>query len=100
MDCVLNFIALGAIAQIDSIYSQSLQKFPLKKALEEPLDIKRTSKDIPFKSRKFLSKCIRIIYKLYRVLYVTGYYYFTPYATPVITYLIVGFKNKYQVQGV
>lgn len=39
MDCILNFIALGAIAQMDQIYFASLTKVPLKEAIEEPLTI-------------------------------------------------------------
>jgi hypothetical protein len=44
MDCVLNFIALGTIAQIDIIYSSSLTNEPLKNELLEPIPIASSKK--------------------------------------------------------
>ena len=44
MDCVLNFIASGTIAQIDIIYSSSLTNEPLKNELLEPIPIASSKK--------------------------------------------------------
>ena len=90
MDCVLNFIALGTIAQIDSIYSASLPDEPLKKELEEPLAVESSSKTAPFSQRSAIGKLCFIAYKLVRLGYVSAYYYFAPYSTPLITYMIIG----------
>ncbi len=35
MDCVMNFIALGVIAEIDNLYASSLKSFKCKAVLEE-----------------------------------------------------------------
>ena len=35
MDAIINFIALGAISEIDNYYATSLTNLPLKKAIEE-----------------------------------------------------------------
>ncbi len=35
MDCVMNFIALGVIAEIDNLYASSLKEFKCKAVLEE-----------------------------------------------------------------
>jgi hypothetical protein len=35
MDSIINFIALGAISEIDNYYANSLTHIPLKKAIEE-----------------------------------------------------------------
>ena len=44
MDVVMNFIALGVIAEIDDFYAGSLNNFTLKGCIEEPPKITRTSK--------------------------------------------------------
>ena len=62
MDCIMNFIALGAIAQIDDYYAQALTYCPLKAAIEIPLEFQNSSKDINYGSRK--SKSLRVIYRL------------------------------------
>ena len=99
MDIVLNFIALGTIAQIDSIYSGALSDVPLKGAFEERLPIEHSSKTIPFCKRTNFGKLTHLSYKLWRIAYVSVYYYFTPYSTPLITYMIIGFKSKYQLNN-
>lgn len=89
MNTVVNFIALGAIAEIDNYYYDSLQRSPLKEFLEnEPLKI--NNHGLEFSERSRLSKFIRGNYKILRVFYVSFYYYFTPFITPMITYLIAG----------
>jgi hypothetical protein len=35
MDSIINFIALGAISEIDNYYANSMAHLPLKKAIEE-----------------------------------------------------------------
>jgi hypothetical protein len=35
MDSIINFIALGAISEIDNYYANSMTHIPLKKAIEE-----------------------------------------------------------------
>jgi hypothetical protein len=35
MDAIINFIALGAISEIDNYYAASLTHLPIKKAIEE-----------------------------------------------------------------
>jgi hypothetical protein len=44
MDAIMNFIALGVIAEIDDIYAGALTDFKLKNALEEPPKIRNCSK--------------------------------------------------------
>lgn len=90
MDCVLNFIALETIAQIDSIYSSSLPDGPLKKERKNPLPVESSSKTAPFCQRSTIGKLSFIAYKLVRLAYVSAYYYFAPYSTPLITYMIIG----------
>ena len=35
MDCVMNFIALGVIAEVDNMYANSLKNLRIKAAIEE-----------------------------------------------------------------
>jgi hypothetical protein len=92
MDAIVNFIALGAIAEIDNYYAVSLSKCKLKKALDEPPEIENTTMQMSFWLLDWRGKVIRVFYKFYRILYVSIYFYFTPYITTVLTYLIAGSK--------
>ena len=92
MDALLNFIALGTISEIDNYYAYAIRNFPLKKAVEDPPQIKNRSKNIKFSSRSKIGKLIRVLYRFYRICYASAYFYFTPYVIPVITYLFVGLK--------
>ena len=47
-DVIMNFIALGVIAEIDNFYLQALPSSALKSRLSEPFEIKTRSRDIEF----------------------------------------------------
>jgi hypothetical protein len=90
MDTIVNFIALGVIAEIDNYYYDALATSPFKQAVEEPLKVSHTSKSLPFEDRPRSGKCLRFNYRLIRIWYISAYYYFTPFLTPIITYLVAG----------
>jgi hypothetical protein len=59
MEIIMNFIALGAISEIDNYYLASLAICPLKSALETPLKISRTSKNFAtFSSRPWKTRIV------------------------------------------
>lgn len=98
-DTIVNYVALGAITQIDDYYFSSICEQKLKEFVEgEGVEITRKSKDYnkgpngeePKYKRNFVQKLIRANYNILRCIYATGYFYFTPYVTPVITYLVAG----------
>jgi hypothetical protein len=89
MDSIINFIALGAISEIDNYYANSLTHIPLKKAIEEnPPKFKKRLLYMKLTDSSFLQILLRVVYKSYRLLYVSFYFYFTPYITTVFSYLI------------
>jgi hypothetical protein len=73
MDTVLNYIALGVIAEIDNYYCNSLPNKGFKTAVleSEPLTIKYRTRSIKYKERLGSGKVIIIFYKMLRILYVT-----------------------------
>ena len=90
----MNFIALGAISEIDNYYLASLAICPLKDALETPLKITRTSKNFEsFFSRPWKTQIVQLIYRLLRVFQVSFYYYFTPFLAVIFTYLVAGTRT-------
>ncbi len=89
-EVIMNFIALGVIAEIDNYYLLALPPSELKKRLDEPFEIKILSRDIKFWDRDFKTKLVRCIYKLFRIFEVSFYYYFTPFIVLILTYLIAG----------
>jgi hypothetical protein len=47
-EVIMNFIALGVIAEIDDFYLQALPSSALKSRLSEPFEIKTRSRDLDF----------------------------------------------------
>lgn len=92
-EVIMNFIALGVIAEIDNYYLSALPPSELIKRLEEPFEIKILSSEIKFWDRDLKTKIVRCIYKFFRVFEVSFYYYFTPFIVLILTYLIGGLKN-------
>jgi len=96
-EVIMNFIALGVIAEIDNYYLSALPPSELKCRLEEPFEIKILSKELKFWERDFKTKFVRCVYKFLRVFEVSFYYYFTPFIVLILTYLIAGQKeHKHQ----
>jgi hypothetical protein len=93
-EVIMNFIALGIIAEIDNYYLSALPPSALKDRLNEPFAIKAKSKEIDFARRDLKSKLVRLIYRGYRIIEVAFYYYFTPFSVVFITYLVGGKNNN------
>lgn len=88
MDVIMNFIALGVIAEVDDIYAGSLTNFDLKKAIEEPPTIKNSTKVCPLAQRSPLQMVVRFIYRTFRIFYATYYYYFMAFTIVPLTYMV------------
>jgi hypothetical protein len=93
-EVIMNFIALGIIAEIDNYYLSALPPSALKDRLNEPFAIKAKTKEIDFAGRDLKSKLVRLIYRGYRFIEVAVYYYFTPFSVVFITYLVGGKNNN------
>lgn len=91
MEIIMNFIALGAISEIDNYYLASLSICPLKCALEEPLVVTRKSSQL--KGRPWKPMMVHVIYRALRVFQVSFYYYFTPFLAVIFTYLGAGTRT-------
>ena len=62
MSVIMNFIALGAIAEIDNYYLGALSHCPLKCAVEKPIKV-------PFKKEEVERGCkAKMVYVVYRIL--------------------------------
>jgi len=88
MDTVMNFVALGVIAEIDNHYASSLKDFSLVAAVEEPPVFENSSKSIKFRDRTCYHKFIRTVYKMIRCFYAAYYFYFMPFTVVALTYMI------------
>ena len=94
MDSIINFIALGAISEIDNYYAVSLNHLPIKKAAEEPYPFMKRLYYLRLSKMSCQQILLRSIYKFYRVVYVSLYFYFTPYITTVFSYLAASNASK------
>ena len=91
MEIIMNFIALGAISEIDNYYLASLSICPLKCALDEPLIVTRKGREM--KERPCKPMLVHVIYRALRVFQVSFYYYFTPFLAVIFTYLVAGTRT-------
>ena len=91
MEIIMNFIALGAISEIDNYYLASLSICPLKCALEEPLIVTRKGREL--NERPWKPMFVHVIYRALRVFQVSFYYYFTPFLAVIFTYLVAGTRT-------
>jgi hypothetical protein len=90
MDCVLNFVALACISEIDNYYASSLRGFKLKGALENEYFVKpKEGRDLKLSIDLKLAK---FLYKVAKTFYTAYYYYFMAFTTVIITSFL-GLKN-------
>ena len=111
---VFNFIALAIIAEFDNYVYESLRNESMKKLLDNEVNDKilvirhTTSKrckdnelstvadengdlrplKVVYKNRSCLSKTLYCIYKVYRLLYVSLYFYFFPFSVIILSQLL------------
>lgn len=88
-ESVMNFIALGVIAEIDNFYASSLKNFPLKECTKDPPTILKSNKDNIEEGRSAYQHIIRFFYKTLRTFYASFYYYFMPFLAVLLSYLAV-----------
>ncbi len=78
-DVVMNFIALGIIAEIDNIYASRLFEFKCAKVLEEEnLPIIHKG-GIPGHEENVWIKLEKFLYSLFKLFFVSFYYYFAAF---------------------
>jgi hypothetical protein len=99
MECVMNFIALGVIAEVDDLYAQSLRNVRISEALEEdklPKVYKGGTKN--FEKTLFIY-FQRLIFWIGKFFFVVIYYYFMPFMTVVMSQQLGGKPSpEYMVQ--
>jgi hypothetical protein len=93
MNIIMNFIALGVISEIDNYYANCLNESHLKQViLEENLPvITKGSKDFdtdPEMKRSKFATLIRIVYRFFRFIYASYYYYFMAFTVIPLSYVL------------
>lgn len=99
LNTVVNFVALLAIASIDNYYYDSLSSSSMKRLVEEdpPVFKHKGSVELKqFKKRSNFDRLVYLDYRFFRFLFYSIYFYFSPFATPVITYLVAGNKLTFE----
>ena len=80
--CIIHFVALEVIVEIPHILIGSLVNDRLKQRIfKSTHTLKVTSKgsDIKFKDRSCSNKLMRVIYRVFRSIYVSIFFYFQPF---------------------
>ena len=77
--CIIHFVALEVIMELNKIYLESLTDNTLKSVLHCHPVVEKKSKDIKFSDRSCFHKVARIVYKTSRSIYVSIIFYFVPF---------------------
>ncbi|CDW81844.1 UNKNOWN [Stylonychia lemnae] len=90
-DVLINYIALGVIAEIDNIYAKSLQHNTMRAMIADGVTLEYNEENPArpgYQKNKSLAK---ILYKIIRVYYESYYYYFMPFTVVGLTFLFIMF---------
>lgn len=93
MDCVMNFIALGVIAEIDNLYAASLRSEKVKAVLAEENQPPYTKGGLTDFNQNLWIKYLRVIYRGGMIIFVSLYFYFLPFTTIAISQLFSSAKE-------
>ena len=91
LDCVMNFVALVAIAEFDNYYLEALGDCEFKKIFEDEKNMPTIDRMNNNKTLKELSLACKVLKFNHRVLhffYVTICYYFLPVAVVIISFIL------------
>ena len=93
--CIIHLVTLEIIIEIPHIYMGSLMDDHLKDRLFEQnahLHVHNKSSTIPWSSRSMSNKLGKMIYRIFRILYVSVIFYFQPF-------LLMFVYHRYVKQG-
>lgn len=77
---IIHFVALEAILELPMLYFESLIDNKLKVIMHDLPVVEKRGRDIKMSDRSCYHKVARVIYRMYRAVYVSAIYYFIPYA--------------------
>jgi hypothetical protein len=84
--CVKDYITFKMAIEIPSMFYNALADKAIKKVFEFPVQRKNRGRDIKFMERTTFHKCARILYKVFRSLYVSLLFYMSPFLVYAIIY--------------
>jgi hypothetical protein len=89
---IIHFVALETILELPMMYYEMLVHDPLKEIMEHHNmpTVDRRGKDINFCERPCFHKFARVVYRFFRVFYITIIYYFIPYSTIALQWFYPG----------
>jgi len=97
MDVVMNYIALEIVAQIDNLYSETVQSRIVQEIMDDenwrPYIIWDRKKNLPLTKRKFWNCTLHFVYRISKLFYVSFYYYFFPLVVIILTYFTPNVRN-------
>ena len=85
--CITFFVAFHILVNIDNLYAESLDYFPLKRCVSSPLRFETSPQKQSWSSRTPSMKVLRIYIIVVELLYNSIYYYFMPFLVMWIPYI-------------
>ena len=86
--CIIHFVALEVILELSKLYLEALNEPELKHILHQHYEVPIKGKDIKFRERPFIHQMFRVLYKVWRCLYVSIFFYFIPFFVYLVEFLV------------
>ena len=84
--CVANYITFKMAIELPSMFYSALADKAIKKVFEFPVERVNRGRDIQFMKRTCFHKIARVLYKVFRSLYVAIMFYMSPFFVYAIIY--------------
>lgn len=85
--CIVHFMALEIIVELPKVYFKSFSHDNnVTQVLDEHLIVTNKGSEMDFKKRDCLNKYLRILYKIFRGIYVSFVFYFIPFFVLAVQY--------------
>jgi len=93
IDTIMDYIAMGVIAEIDSVYCESInlkifRELGDDKMFPPPIFISKKNNNLKNSDRSWVNYILYGLYKFLKFLYFTAYYYFMPLLVYIFTYRV------------
>jgi len=95
LNIIMNYLGLGVIAEIDSIYlevnkTEQYMNFGNDESFPPYKVFDKKNKNLRNRDRNFCNSVLYLIYRLVKIIFSSGYYYFFPLVIQLLTYKVEG----------
>ena len=94
--CVVNYVKFKMAIELPTMFYSALADSAIKKVFQFPVQRKNRGREIDFMQRTSFHKCARVLYKVFRSIYVAIMFYMSPFLVYAIIYLYGDTRSTYE----